>query len=369
MTQPLGANYGGIMQAWALQQVLKRMGHEPVTIDRQTDRCSLAYRSARKIYRTLNRALGKEKKPSEHALATITKYPREFIQSNLAMSPLIDSTEKLRAHFSNEGYQAVIVGSDQTWRPIYSPNIYNFFLDFLPNRSIKKIAYASSFGVDHWEFSPQDTQKCSALAREFDLISVREISAIKLCQQHLGVTAHAVLDPTLLLTTEDYIELLDKENSHIEVEGGLYTYILDKTEEKRSIVEQLSKELNLDIFKNQSEHSISDLEGGPIDKYQMPPVTDWLSGFKRANFVVTDSFHGMVFSIIYGKPFIVIPNPGRGSTRFESLLAQLGLTDRIIHNQLSLSQKKSDIAHKDLDLSELNNLRKKSLEILSDYVR
>lgn len=371
MTQPLGTNYGGIMQAWALQQVLKRMGHEPVTIDRQPDSRSLAYRGARRVYRILNSAIGKGKSPivPECTLATITTHPREFIRSHLAMSPMIDSTEKLRAHFAAEGYQAVIVGSDQTWRPIYSPNLYNYFLDFLPNRSIKKLAYASSFGVDHWEFSPQDTKKCANLVRDFDFISVRETSGVTLCEQHLGVTAHAVLDPTLLLTAEDYTALLNKKSSHTESEGGLYTYLLDKTAAKKSIVGKLSEELGLKIFKHQSEESITDWKGGPIEKYLMPPVVDWLSGFKRADFVVTDSFHGMVFSIIFGKPFIVILNPDRGSTRFESLLEQLGLSDRIISDQHPLTHNKSNIAYKKPHSSALTNLRQKSLEILSAHIR
>jgi polysaccharide pyruvyl transferase WcaK-like protein len=334
LTLPIGENYGGIMQAWALQTVLKKMGHEPVTIDRQPDARGLAYRSARIAYRAVRNAIGSRKGPvlRERVLPTVTKYTREFIRTNITMSPPLDSTEKLRAHFADAGYDAVIVGSDQTWRPPYSPNIYNYFLDFLPDRKIKKLAYASSFGVDHWEFSPQQTRKCAALARDFDFISVRENSGIKLCADHLGVTAETALDPTLLLSADDYRALIAKHQHNRKTGGGIYTYILDKTRGKNDVVQRLSNEINLPIFNYQANTSLANWTGGSIEQYIMPPVTEWLSGFDCADFVVTDSFHGMVFAIIFGKPFIAISNPARGAARFDSLLSQIGLSDRLVLN-------------------------------------
>lgn len=332
LTQPLGHNYGGMMQAWALQQVLKSMGHEPVTIDRQPDAYGLARRSARAAYRVLRAIVGKGNALPAHMLPIVTKNTRDFIRANIMMSPMIDSTEKLRAHFIDVGYEAVIVGSDQTWRPRYSPNIYNFFLDFLPNRAIKKIAFATSFGVDHWEFSFRQTQKCSQLARDFDFISVRETSGAKLCADRLGVTAETVLDPTLLLTANDYRALINKyEHKHEGgAPGGIYTYFLDKTPDKDAIVQEVAMKLGLNIFNCQATCGFSSWQGRATEQYIMPPVTDWLSGFDRANFVLTDSFHGMVFSIVFGKPFLAIANQARGAARFESLLSQLDLRDRLI---------------------------------------
>lgn len=370
MTQPLGKNYGGIMQAWALQQVLKRMGHEPVTIDRQLGSRSFAYRGARRVYRLLSYAVGNRKAPivPDSTLADITTHTREFIRTHITMSPMIDATKKLRGHFASEAYQAVIVGSDQTWRPMYSPKLYNFFLDFLPDRNIKKVAYASSFGVDYWEYSARKTKQCAELVRDFDFVSVRETSGVALCEQYLGIKAQAVLDPTLLLTAEDYIDLLQQEGVQGESGGGLYTYLLDKTPEKSAIVEHLSKELGLNIFKRQSEESISDWREGPVEKYQMPPVTEWLSGFHRAAFVVTDSFHGMVFAIIFGKPFIVISNSQRGAARFDSLLAQLGLTDRLVSSNVPLTREILSFNHGNLYFDALRELREKSLAFLLAHV-
>lgn len=363
LTQPLGRNYGGIMQAWALQQVLKKMGHEPVTIDRQPDARGLAYRSARTVYRALRKALGKGKSPvfPEHVIPIVTKHTRDFIRANLTMSPMIDSTEKLRAHFIEEGYEAVIVGSDQTWRPIYSPNIYNFFLDFLQHETLKKVAYASSFGVDHWEFNKRQTLKCAALATKFDYVSVREESGVRLCAENLRVTAEHVLDPTLLLSSDAYIELLEQNNSTNKGRGGLYTYFLDQTEKKNKIVEIVAGRLGLHELKNQPSRGEQSWPRGSVHDYVMPPVTDWLSGFHNASFVVTDSFHGMVFSIIFRKPFIVVKNDLRGAARFESLLKQLSLEERLISDREDFPFKQKEDLYTEIKADKLDSLRSISL--------
>src|SRR5690606_19965537 len=122
-----------------------------------------------------------------------------FIARHIVLSDKVASDLQLREHFRNNRYDAVIVGSDQTWRPRYSPNIYNYFLDFLRDENVRRIAYASSFGTDKWEYNDKQTDRCSKLAKEFDMISVREKSGVDLCIRHLGVEALAVLDPTLLL--------------------------------------------------------------------------------------------------------------------------------------------------------------------------
>lgn len=371
LTLPIGENYGGIMQAWALQAVLKKMGHDPVTIDRQPNAHGFAYSGARIAYRVMRNLIGSRKGPvlRERVLPTVTKHTREFISRNITMSPTLDSTEKLRTHFVDAGYEAVIVGSDQTWRPPYSPDIYNYFLDFLPDRKIKKLAYASSFGVDHWEFSPQQTRKCAALARDFDFISVRESSGIKLCVDHLGVTAETALDPTLLLSADDYRALIAKQGRETKASGGIYTYILDKTPTKNEVVKGLSRELNLPAFNYQAKTSVTNWQGGSLDQYIMPPVTEWLSGFDCADFIVTDSFHGMVFAIIFGKPFIAISNHARGAARFESLLLQLGLSDRLVQNsQIELSGRiKGPLLENYSSL--LSKLREKSLLIIESKLR
>lgn len=330
MTQPLGTNYGGIMQAWALQQVLKRMGHYPVTIDRRPDPPTKAYKAARLAYRAGMKAIGKRKAPInlESYQPTILQHTRSFIDHHIMTSDPLYSTRQIGDHFSCKRYDAVIVGSDQTWRPKYSPNIYNYFLDFLKDVEILRIAYASSFGVDDWEFSEEQTGRCAELARKFSAISVREDSGLELCRRYFGVEATYVLDPTLLLDKEDYLHLMGDERAKTSFEG-IFTYFLDRSPEKQALAEGLSGELQQPIYSCQPRYALSG-DFSDIEGYTMPDVRDWLAGFSNAKFVLTDSFHGMVFSLIFGKPFYVIKNKKRGAARFTSLLSVCGLEGQIL---------------------------------------
>ena len=332
MTQPLGKNYGGIMQAWALQQVLKSEGHEVVTIDRQADEKGFFYHFARLGYRSLQKSLGKRKAPInlEKYFPKIFEHTNAFVVQNLSMSEPLDSTEKIKAHFDRENYDVVIVGSDQTWRAMYSPNIGNFFLDFLKNKNIKRIAYASSFGVAEWEFTEEQKKYCAPLAQKFDAVSVREDSGIALCRNYLGVDATHVLDPTLLLERSAYERLFENEN--IPKNSGVYTYILDKANWKCQVIETVKEELNLKDFSHQPKDQWSDPMFGDWSQCHMPSVNGWIKGFADADFVITDSFHGTVFSIIFNKPFISLVNPGRGVSRFCSLLKKIDLLNRMVYD-------------------------------------
>lgn len=362
MTQPLGPNYGGIIQAWALQQVLKKAGYEPVTINRQNDVKSPAYRAARFGYHTLQRILGKRKAPInlERYLPDILQHTHAFIDQHISMSELLNSTEKLKAHFKREQYDAVIVGSDQTWRPKYSPNIYNFFLDFLQGSDIKRIAYASSFGVDEWEFTEEQTRRCAPLAKQFDAISVREKSGVELCKIHLGVEATHALDPTLLLAREAYEELYS--NIKTPERAGVYTYILDQDEWKNRVVEITKQVLKRPQYSNQPKSDLSHLSSSNLNDYKMPNLEGWIKGFSEADFVITDSFHGTVFSIIYNKQFISLINPNRGASRFYSILRELGLSDRLLDNYDKNSIE--NLLNKKIEYSDINkrldSIRKKS---------
>lgn len=369
MTQPLGRNYGGIMQAWALQQVLKSAGHEPVTIDRQADAKGPAYHAARLGYRTLQKALGKRQGliNFERHFPYILQNTQAFITQHLSMSKRLDSTAKLKAHFEHEQYDAVIVGSDQTWRPSYSPNIENFFLDFLQGSDIKRIAYAPSFGVDEWEFTEEQTRRCAPLAKQFDAISVRESSGVDLCKKYLGVDATHVLDPTLLLERQTYEALYKKKD--LPARQGIYTYILDQADWKGHVVETVKQVLNKPQFSNQpTETDLAKLSKETLSDSVMPSLEGWIKGFAEADFVITDSFHGTVFSIIFNKPFLVVGNNERGLSRFKSLLDIFDLNDRLVAKSCVGV---SDIKAKDIEWERVNAkllaLRETSISFLKEW--
>lgn len=370
LTQPLHTNYGGLLQAYALQKVLKDMGHEVWTINREFKTSSGLIKYLSIVKRILSWILKKEKNiirvwPTIKEKEIIRKNTNRFIKENINTTPKIFSNKKISS-LKKYHFDSFIVGSDQVWRPMYSPCLPNYFLDFLKNdSSIKRISYAASFGVDHWEYTKEQTIHCASLANRFDAISVREDSAISLCNQYLNVEATHVLDPTMLLKIEDYIRLVD--NDHIPKSGGnLMTYILDQSSEKEEIIRKVSKGLNLIPFTVMPKAMFNEVSKKKIDDCIYPPVTEWIRGFMDADYVVTDSYHGTVFSIIFNKPFITIGNHDRGMTRFISLLKLFGLENRLIE---SLGELTTETISAPCDFNRVNQIKeswqKHSMELLN----
>ncbi len=373
LTQPLGWNYGGIIQNYALQKVLKDLGYNSITIDRRNN--SKLSKLERKwldfkveVYYKINNINGLA--DTYYNIQRVSKYTNHFIKKYINKSESITSDHKLNQYFGKNQFKAIIVGSDQTWRPKYSPNIYQYYLEFLKDGATKRIAYASSFGTDEWEYTKEETIKCQQLAQKFDAISVRENSGINLCEKFLNVKAQHVLDPTLLLSKNDYDFLIKDNLSKNNKQKGLYTYVLDEGKNNDEIIQFCLKKLQLKQFKNQSQKSIYKADSNNIEEYRKPPIENWLRGFRDANFVITDSFHGTIFSIIYNKPFIAITNLNRGASRFISLLSALGLENRLINN---LGEVTNDLLHKPIDYNtvdeKLNVLRETSIKFLKDNLQ
>ena len=152
-------------------------------------------------------------------------------------------------------------------------------------------------------------------------------------------------------------------------DSGVYTYFLDANQEKTSAASFIAEKLNTQMYSCQAKRSLADLGGSTLDEYQMPAVQDWLASFANAKFVVTDSFHGMVFSIVFGKPFIVISNKDRGAARFESLLKKLNASDKLIDSTSVLMSGLVKINEiKSLDFRNLELEKEKSLFFLKDYL-
>ena len=334
-TQPLHNNYGGLLQCFALQTVLKRMGHDAVVVRRDYNRFNkpfiLKFRSfIKNIIRVCigrrwakNITLEQWNHIGQHTQYFVNKY----IQSK---TPRLITNSQLKEYISKNHFDGYVVGSDQVWRPRYSPCITNYFLDFAENADVCRVAYAASFGVDEWEFSADITPRCAQLAQKFDAVSVREASAIGLCNQYLGVDALHVLDPTMLLEKEDYIAVVEAEKEPKSA-GNLFCYVLDKAAEKDEAIARVADSLHLQPFTCMPSlnASFENLKKD-IDACVFPPVTRWLRGFMDAEMVITDSFHGCAFSIIFNKPFWVIGIVARGMARFHSLLSIFGLESRLL---------------------------------------
>lgn len=360
LTQPLGPNYGGILQAFALQHVLLEMGHQPITIDRRGSQDRL--RSMASLAKGgLLWMAGKQRRirrwPSLKESEVICRHTNRFVSEHITTSVPISTTDQLRSYAEQEGFGAFVVGSDQVWRKAYSPCMPNYFLDFLPEDSqAKRIAYAASFGISKWEFTEAETQLYSRLAKRFDLISVREDSAVDLCREHLGVEATHVLDPTMLVDRSVYEELAMSRHAHPS-KGDLFCYILDRTPEKSQLIRETAEEQGLMPFEILPREYRNLPLGADLSTVVMPPVEQWLRSFMDAKYVITDSFHGTIFSILFEKPCIVIQNASRGNDRFQSLLKMLSVLPE--GNSQFIDFRSDDIS------DHLAELRHRSLRLLS----
>ena len=337
LTQPLHANYGGLLQNYALQQTLIRLGHEVETIDWEggSGLRDMLYRMKVRVLHTLlpNRFPPLRYMPNDKELAIIQRNTNHFINTYINHTEALHSYEEFVKQAAKGKYDAYVVGSDQCWRPCYNAFLSSMFLDFVQDKRVKRIAYAASFGTDKWEFTPQQTNICAPLAKKFDMISVREDSGVKLCKENLGVDAVHVLDPTMLLTKDDYIQLIEKEKEP-KSNGTLFNYILDPDEKKSAFIQKVAKAKGLKAFqvlpKCQTETRTKDDVKNRIEDCVFPGVTTWLRAFMDADMTIVDSFHGMVFSIIFNKPFWAIGNVSRGMSRFTSLLKMFHLENRLL---------------------------------------
>ena len=329
LTLPLHNNFGGILQAYALQRVLKSLGYNAVLIDKPKYISFGPWYKRYPIYvkRALQKYLMRKdivvRADVEHNWVPkiIAKNTDKFIDKYIKRIFTKDFTNIRKRNF-----EAIIVGSDQVWRPKYFFSaIENAYLDFAKEWDIKRIAYAASFGTEDWEYTDEQTTSCAALLKRFNAVSVRESSAIGLCKERLGVKAEHVLDPTMLLNKEQYIKLFAKAKT-TESDGNLFCYILDKDADKKNIINTVANKKGLTPFYVNSRYEEFE---APLEERIQQPVEKWLRAFNDAEFVITDSFHACVFSIMFNKPFIVYGNKERGYARFESLLKLFGLEERL----------------------------------------
>ena len=329
LTLPLHTNYGGILQAYALQTVLERMGHEVCLIEKKRKPLRLPMWKAPLVYgkRVLKNLSGHpypifyEQKVNREE--PITRQNTDLFIKRYIKRRIVDDFSELK----ESDFDTIVVGSDQIWRPKYfNGNIEDAYLKFAEGWNIKRIAYAASFGTDKWEYTQEQTERCGELLKLFDFVSVRETSGINLCLSHFGVEAELEPDPTMLLAVEDYIQLF-KESDTPKSSGTLLYYILNETPAKEAWIKRLADTKGLTPFNVKSK---SNKITSPLSDRIQPSVEQWLRGFYDASLIVTDSFHACVFSILFNKNFLVFPNETRGTARIQSLLSSFNINNRMI---------------------------------------
>lgn len=380
LTQPLIQNYGGILQCYALQTVLQNMGHEVVVLNRTYNfsykqiilqigslikSVILKFILRKKNKRLINPLLENYRELLEYN-SPDPKRVNSFKKQYIRLSKGLWTSKDLGNYCKQNRFDVIIVGSDQVWRELYSPCITDYFLGFLSNKDkTKKIAYAASFGTSENPISYEGIKLCKKHINKFDAISTREISGVKLVKELFNKDASLVLDPTLLLSAEDYIQLIKEDDSVSEMpHDTLTTYILDWSHKKKKCIDGIAAELKLlnrnDIYPDDSSSY----------SFRMKSIPQWLASFRNARYVITDSFHGCVFSIIFRKDFAVIINNERGSDRFTSLLRILELEDRIISvddKESIMSVLTTPIAYANVE-RKIEDMGNVSLSFLTRYI-
>lgn len=302
LTHPQDANYGGILQCYALSQFLKKLGHEPIVIRREPNKSFFLWEWVRSFLGFLHFPRYYQPKGIDRSVNI-----RPFVEKNIRRTPAIRSIREMNKVCGKNALDAVIVGSDQVWRASYALRFgYNYFLDFVPDNIIKA-SYAASFGVGEWNYSQQQTMKIGKLLRRFNGISVREEEGVTLLERQLGMKAIQHIDPTMLLTKEEYEKVT---SPRLEEDKYVFVYWLGE------------KEKIADSVKDYNEKGYKVVEVFLRDEKEQISVEDWLSYIKYADLVLTDSFHGCVFSLLFESPFRVFQNHSGGVGRVASLMNQ-----------------------------------------------
>ena len=232
--------------------------------------------------------------------------------------------------FLNSCCKNIVVGSDQTWNYSYEPYYQYgkyFQLDFASDE-INKISYASSFGNSECAISPDEG---ASLYQRFNKISVREKFGVKVCNDLYSVEACHVVDPVFLLNAEDYETLAS--NSLCEDEEFMISYILNPTKEKVRLCHDIQKKLgNIKLINIIDFNTINYYVNTKVLNYENIKsnlsIPEWLYYFKNCSFVFTDSYHGLCFSAIFKKRFLVYKN--RESERFKTFEEYDTLSYRIL---------------------------------------
>lgn len=318
VTLPLHVNYGGILQAIALYNFLVQNGKEVTFLSQRPNR-SLWQRVVLTALRTV---------PFQNIKGLRGRYLRRKVHN-----PVLDrwmpkrtrellSFRELAGAVRRNRLEAVIVGSDQVWRRSYVPaeEFDNYFLDFVGD-DVAKIAYAASFGASDWSEPEAVTARTRTLLARFSRVLLREETGVAICRETLGrPDAELVLDPTLLMPAEFYAQIAAPAPA--ETGRHVMKYVLDHAGE----LEELESRAQGLLGAGSTVRAIHLQQ----DSGMPAPIANWLAEFRDAGFVLTDSFHGMAFSIIFRRPFVALVNGKRGADRFVSLARQLGLEDRLV---------------------------------------
>lgn len=367
-------NYGGLLQAYAMQKVTEDLGYDSKLISYYKGKYSYFLRRLFKINvsntikNIYNRLRYKSKMNDADFRNHINSRIKNF-EEFIAYIPHTEVYNEKNIKQCVNDFNCFICGSDQIWNPGWWNGAY--FLDFVDGKEKRKIAYAASIGRDSLSVSERKYMK-NRLS-DFYMISVRESNAKPMLASFIDKDIKFVLDPTLLVSRNQWHNL---QTSVTIDEPYAFIYMVGNEKNYKKDLCHICKVLNIKtvILPNTKfTYDKSDEKYGDIKLYEVGP-REWLYLMENATYVFTDSFHGMVFSTIFEKNFWGFEREKEGHTstnsRIYSFLKLLGLQDRLINPQMFSSPETFKTS---IDYNEINNkiskLKEYSLNILADSLK
>lgn len=334
-------NYGSMLQAYATQRIIEKLGYEALTIQCLSPITYMTQSRVKYYFHKLsNWDIVKSKIRQHKGKSNATKnrdYYRNrsvrnekfdmFYRKNIKLSKL-NKTRGDLTHLVAD-MDAVVVGSDMLWHPVNIEHDY-FTLTFVPD-PVKRISYATSFGTT--VIPRYQRKKAKLFLDRFNAISVREQSGIRVIEK-LGVNkkAQVVLDPTLLFTSDEWMDIQD-EKSLVDSKY-IFCYFLGVNQDHRKKANELKRKTGYKIvtLPHLDEYVADDEEFGDFQLFDVGP-SEFVNLIRNAEYVLTDSFHGTCFSILNHKQFVTFNrfqsnNTQSTNTRIDSLLGELHLEKR-----------------------------------------
>lgn len=373
-------NYGGLLQAYATKKILQniKIPAEHIAINevyvKRTTKEKLKDKRIKGIVRSLISCLKK-------MLNKITFQKKNRLKNQIRIEPNINVRRKKFSDFmeiigyegpydslsikgSLKKYDVFLTGSDQVWNPDWHKDVY--YLDFVPD-DIPKISYAASIGKN--QLTEKQLDYAIPKIKRLDYISVREKEAKDILQPYIDKEIKVVLDPTLLLTPKDWNAVEVRPTIDV---SYIFVYLLGNNKEHRIKIKQIAKVLNIKIVFLPHiffQYELADEDFADIDLYDVGPA-EFVGLIKNAEMVITDSFHGCVFSIIYHKKFWALKRhkdteKENMNSRLYTLFGNLGLEERLLDDdqQLTKDELLKDINYGAVD-TKLEVLKKNSMDFL-----
>lgn len=350
-------NHGSCLQAYALQKYITstflNVDYSIINFRTKRQKDYYTLRDKNILKRIVKRLIliGQTRKIKER----FKKY-ENFIANRLQVTEEYETINDLRK--ANFDYDIYLSGSDQIWNLAPLDFDWAYYLEFCHNA--KKISYAASFGQNEQSLSEQQRIRIRKDLDDYDFISIREKGSAENIKKITGKNPSINIDPTLLIKKEEWSKLAGDKNV-----GEKYIFLYDVKESKEAyeVANKLSKKLGLPVIIVRESARLHHVYRNFIKRYDAGPV-EFLNLIKNAELVVSSSFHGTVFSIIFQKPFFAIDN-GKDK-RLNDLLENTGLEDRRVTSQ-NIDDKYSGIF--DIDFSKSEKYIKQERENSKLYLR